>query len=132
MIRNFKNKNVLITGGSLGLGYELSNFFLDKGANLIICSRSKKNLKIAQKKLEKKLVKNQKFFIFKADISNQKDTKKLYNQVLKKFKHLDVLISNAGVYGPKGFLLDVNWNEWKKGFEINFFGSVNLIKNFIF
>jgi 3-oxoacyl-[acyl-carrier protein] reductase len=39
-----KNKNILITGGTLGLGFQLAKFFLNKGANVIICSSNKKNI----------------------------------------------------------------------------------------
>ncbi len=37
---------------------------------------------------------------------------------------LDVLVNNAGVYGPKGPIEDVEWDEWRRAVEINLFGSV--------
>ena len=46
MINNkiyLKKKNILITGGSQGLGLELANYFYKLGANIIICARDKKN-----------------------------------------------------------------------------------------
>lgn len=127
---NLKNKNVLITGGTLGLGYELAKYFISKKANVIICSSKKKNLINAYKKLDANLGDNQQLLAFQANLSKENDIINLYRKISKKFKKLDILISNAGVYGPKGPLVETNWKSWKKGFEINFYGSVFLIKTF--
>jgi NAD(P)-dependent dehydrogenase (short-subunit alcohol dehydrogenase family) len=131
MKKILKNKNILVTGGSLGLGYELAKFFINQGANVIICSRNKLNLKNARRQLQIELSQNQKLIAIKADLSRERDIKRLYDQTLKKFKFLDVLVSNAGVYGPKGSIINTNWINWKKSFEINCFGSIYLIKTFI-
>jgi len=128
---NLKNKNILVTGGTLGLGFQLASHFIQKGANVIICSRKTKNINSAYNKLKTKLKKKQILFAFKADLSKEIDVKNLYKKISQKFNHIDILVSNAGVYGPKGSLIDINWIDWKKSFNINFFGSVFLIKVFI-
>jgi NAD(P)-dependent dehydrogenase (short-subunit alcohol dehydrogenase family) len=127
---NLKNKNILVTGGTLGLGFQLASHFIQKGANVIICSRKTKNINSAYNKLKTKLKNKQILFAFKADLSKEIDVKNLYKKISKKFNHIDILVSNAGVYGPKGPLIDIDWNDWKKSFNINFFGSVFLIKVF--
>jgi NAD(P)-dependent dehydrogenase (short-subunit alcohol dehydrogenase family) len=127
---NLKNKNILVTGGTLGLGFQLASHFIQNGANVIICSRKTKNINSAYNKLKTKLKNKQILFAFKADLSKEIDVKNLYKKISKKFNHIDILVSNAGVYGPKGPLIDINWNDWKKSFNINFFGSVFLIKVF--
>ena len=48
---DFKNKTVLITAGSKGIGFELANHFCKYNANVAICSRNYKNLQIAKKRI---------------------------------------------------------------------------------
>ena len=55
----------------------------------------------------------------------------MIRQSIKKFKKIDILINNGGVYGPKGFIEKINWNAWVKTIEINLFGSVLLCKEVI-
>lgn len=130
-MRYFQGKNILITGGSMGLGIELVKYFITKGSNIAVCARNKKKLSSAIKKISKTRLKNQKIFLYKADVSKEEDINKMYKNVSKKWKSLDILISNAGVYGPKGSFEKVSWSEWKKAFNVNFFGSVYVIKKFI-
>ena len=111
---NFKNKVVLITGSSEGLGYEAAKHFLISGANLIICSRNFKKIKKAHKSLESIKKKKQKIFSISADVSKSKDVKRLLKVSLKKFKKIDILINNAGVLGPKGHIEKINWKNWLK------------------
>ena len=128
---NFKNKVVLITGSSEGLGYEAAKHFLISGANLIICSRNFKKIKKAHKNLESIKKKKQKIFSISADVSKSKDVKRLLKVSLKKFKKIDILINNAGVLGPKGHIEKINWKNWVKTIEINLLGSVLLCKSLI-
>jgi NAD(P)-dependent dehydrogenase (short-subunit alcohol dehydrogenase family) len=44
------------------------------------------------------------------------------------FPQLHILVNNAGAYGPKGLIEDVNWESWVKAIEINLFGSVLLCR----
>jgi len=125
---NFKNKTVLVTGASKGIGFEISKSFLKCGANLLICSSNKRNIFSSYKKLKKIKKSSQKLFYLKADVSNVKDVKKFINFAIKKFKKIDILINNAGVYGPIGDIEKINWNAWIKEISINLFGSVLLCK----
>ena len=50
---NFKNKTILITAGTKGIGFELTKVFLEFGANVATFSRNKNNLKKLSKKLDK-------------------------------------------------------------------------------
>jgi len=128
---NFENKVVLITGASKGIGFEVSKSFLKHGSNLVICSSNSKRIKESFKKLVKLKKKNQMLFYLKIDISSENQVKKLVNFTLKKFKKIDVLINNAGIYGPKGLIENVNWGDWIKTIRVNLFGSVLLCKEVI-
>ena len=131
---DFENKNVIITGASRGIGYNLSKRFIELGANLSLCSKNYSNLKKAVNKLNKIKKKKQKIFYMKVDISKNNDIKKFYQRSLKNFNTIHILVNNAGIYGPKGFSESVNWSKWVNAIKINLFGSVYitrlLIKHF--
>ena len=125
---NLTNQVVLVTGASKGLGYEVAKYFLKFGSNLMICSRNYTEIKKAYEKLSKIKKKNQKIFYSVTDVSSFDQVKKLIKTTIKKFKKIDVLINNAGIYGPKGYIEKVSWNEWVKTMQINLFGSVLLCR----
>ena len=86
--------------------------------------KNPKNLKNALKKLNKFKTKNQKIIFKVVNISNEKKIKDFVKYSIGKFKQIHILINNAGIYGPKGETENVKWTEFKKAFDINFFGSV--------
>ena len=128
---NFKNKVVIITGASKGYGYNISRKFLIKGANIVICSRNLKDIKTAYSKLVRIKKKNQKILYFATDVSKISEVKNLINQTIKTFKKIDILINNAGIYGPKGKIEKINLDEFVKTININLLGSIYLCKEII-
>ena len=122
----FKNKNILISGGNRGIGLEIAKHFYKLGANIILFARNKKKLKKISNILKSK--KNQKVIIENCDISKVKEIDNLFNKITKKVKKIDILINNAGIYGPKGKFEDLPWKDIEETFNINLFGSIYLIK----
>jgi NAD(P)-dependent dehydrogenase (short-subunit alcohol dehydrogenase family) len=59
-----------------------------------------------------------------ADVSSSSDVERVVNATLAAFGHIDILVNNAGIYGPKGGVEEVDWQEWLRAIEINLFGSV--------
>ena len=125
---NFKNKTVLVTGASKGLGYEIAKNFLKHGSNLIICSRNHVQIKKVYKKLNKIKKLSQKIFYSATDVSSFKQVNKLISTSIKKFKKIDILVNNAAIYGPKGSIEKTNWNDWTKTVQINLIGSILLCR----
>jgi len=130
-IYNFRGKTVIITGASRGIGYEVAKNYLKFGANLMICSKDPKNIKKSYLKLKKIKKSYQKLYYQVTDISSPEDINLLINQTIKKLKKIDILINNAGIYGPRGIIEKVNWNEWVKTIEVNLFGPVLLCRSVI-
>jgi len=116
-----KDKNVIITGGSIGFGKSLAEKFLSEGANVSICSRNEQQLFDTQLELRTKFP-NQSILAKKCDVSIEKDVKEFIAYSLDVFKTVHVLILNAGVYGPMGPIETVSLDEWKKSIDINLFG----------
>lgn len=101
---------ILITGNRKGIGLHLTNYYLNKGNNVIGCSRSESNLS------------HPNYLHIKADVSNEKMVKKVISESKKKFKIIDVLINNAGLASLNHSLLTPG-STVKKVFETNFYGS---------
>ena len=125
----FLNKTILITGANQGIGLEIAKNFYAKGSNIILCARNKKKLLSIKKKLVSKF--KNKFFLEPLDISKQNQVDKFYKKIFKKNKKIDVLINNAGIYGPKGSSETLNWNEWKNTLDINLLGSIYMTNKII-
>ena len=85
---NFKNKTVVITGGSKGIGLEITKTFLKLQANVIILARNKPKRKIQSKG-------NAGYFI-ECDIRNTESIDSAIKAIASKYKSIDVLINNAG------------------------------------
>ena len=85
---NFKNKTVVITGGSKGIGLEITKTFLKHQANVIILARNKPKQKIQSKG-------NTGYFI-ECDIRNAESIDSAIKDIASKYKSIDVLINNAG------------------------------------
>jgi|TARA_B110000914_G_scaffold66562_1_gene58160 NAD(P)-dependent dehydrogenase (short-subunit alcohol dehydrogenase family) len=85
---NFKNKTVVITGGSKGIGLEITKTFLKHQANVIILARNKPKRKIQSKG-------NASYFI-ECDIRDVDSIDSAIKLIASKYKSIDVLINNAG------------------------------------
>jgi NAD(P)-dependent dehydrogenase (short-subunit alcohol dehydrogenase family) len=85
---NFKNKTIVITGGSKGIGLEITKTFLKHQANVIVLARNKPKRKIQSKG-------NAGYFI-ECDIRNTESIDSAIKDIASKYKSIDVLINNAG------------------------------------
>lgn len=91
----FKNKVVVITGGSAGIGATTAVRFAKEGANIAIVGRNETRLQEVCQKCESFGVKT---LAIKADISKDEEVKTIVQKTLDKFGKLDVLVNNAAVY----------------------------------
>ncbi len=120
------NKNVLITGGTRGIGEAISREFAKKGYDLIInyvnSNEKAQNLK---QELEKEY--NIKVLPIQTDISNEIAIKNMVDTAIKEFGKIDVLVNNAGIVIDKEFE-DRTVEEWKKTLDINLIAPFVLTK----
>lgn len=115
---NFKNKLVLVLASSKGIGFELAKEFVKNDAKVVICSRYKKNLDVAKKKL-KKIGINYNVKFLKTDLSKSKNIKILHKKIKNNFrKEVDILINNSG--GPLAkSITKINENDWDYALNSN-------------
>ena len=124
MERLLENKIAIITGANQGLGFEIAKKYLEAGASVSICARNGALLEQAKKQLQSILRPGQEILALSADVSKIDDVKSVVEATIEKFGHIDILVNNAGVYGPKGAIEDVDWQEWVRAIEINLYGSI--------
>ena len=124
---DFKNKIVVITGASSGIGEASAIQFAKKGANIVLIARRKEKLLAVEKKLSKFNVKT---LVCPCDVSQNSQVKQMTKNVLDKFGRVDVLVNNAGfvIYGKVN---DLTIEEIESQMETNYFGMVYCIKNFL-
>jgi NAD(P)-dependent dehydrogenase (short-subunit alcohol dehydrogenase family) len=95
-----KDKIILITGGSAGIGLATAEALAEKGAEIILAARNEEKLKQAAQQIESKSgVKKVKYYV--ADFSSQKSIRSLAENVKKDYQKIDVLINNAGGVFPE-------------------------------
>jgi len=119
-----QGKVAVITGASQGLGFEIARKYLEAGARLTICAREPAPLHEARRQLAEACGDSRAVVAVEADVSCESDVARVIATTLEQHRQLDILVSNAGVYGPKGRLEDVDWAEWKRAIEINLLGPV--------
>jgi uncharacterized oxidoreductase len=81
---------ILITGGATGIGFAMAEAFMEKGNEVITCSRNDDNLKKAQKDLPG-------LHIMRCDLSREQDLATLHDWIATSFPETNILVNNAGV-----------------------------------
>jgi len=123
-----RDKIAIITGGSRGLGKAVASAFLREGAKVMIAARSEDELLAAKEEFKKYFGKVE---AFRADVSSARDVAALIEAASSKFGEPDILVNAAGIFGPIGPAEGVDFDAWKKTFEINVFGMFKMIQAII-
>ena len=123
----FKNKVILITGASSGIGKQTAIEFAKKGANLVLLARRKDKLELVAKELEKF---HTTILVCQCDVSNKDQVKEMSKTVLEKFDTIDILVNNAG-FAIYGTVTSLSIEEIESQMETNYFGMIYCIKNFL-
>jgi NAD(P)-dependent dehydrogenase (short-subunit alcohol dehydrogenase family) len=121
---SLENRTALITGANQGLGKAIAHAFVLAGANVFLCARDESKLTEVQTELQGFCKTGQRVEVMRADVSKRDDVDRLISTALAAFPQIHILVNNAGVYGPKGPIEDVDWEEWVQAIEINLFGSI--------
>ncbi|MGI9566351.1 MAG: SDR family oxidoreductase [Nitrosopumilus sp.] len=123
----FKNKVVLITGASSGIGRETAKEFAKLGANIVLVARGKDKLEQTANELKKYQVST---LVCQCDVSNKDQVEEMRKTVLEKFDSIDILVNNAG-FAIYGSVSDLSIDEIKSQMETNYFGMIYCVKNFL-
>jgi short-subunit dehydrogenase len=122
---NFKNKVVLITGASSGIGKACAIELAKRGANLVLAARQYVTLCELTAELERDF--NIKAIAVQTDVSQEEDCKLLIKQALATFGKIDILINNAGL-SMRALFNDLDLAVLKNLMDVNFWGTVYCTK----
>jgi NAD(P)-dependent dehydrogenase (short-subunit alcohol dehydrogenase family) len=116
-------RNAIITGASLGLGAEIAEQFAAAGASLMLCARNAAELEAQRERLSATYPRSR-ILTHRADVSGRSDVDALFAAATTSLGKLDIVVNNAGVYGPMGSIDTIDWDEWVQAIAINLSGVV--------
>jgi dehydrogenase/reductase SDR family member 7B len=119
-----KDKVVLITGATSGIGKALAFAFGAAGAAVVITGRNEQNLEQTAQELNRQNIKH---LAVRADVSQEADCVRMVNETVQQFGKLDILVNNAGL-SMRAMFEHVDLDVIRKVMDINFYGTVYATK----
>ena len=128
---NLKNKNILITGASKGIGKFLTYKLSDFGANVIMLSRNEEKLDLIYDEIKEKYKTEP--CILRCDLEKLDENKaqEIANAIYQNYDCLDALINNAAVLGKMSSIVDYDLKVWEKTLSTNLTSAFLLSKYLI-
>jgi len=114
----------IISGASQGLGLEVAKLFVTLGADIMMCARNAEALQKAQKIVAELSQGKSKVLAQVTDVSKMEQVNALVAKTINDIGKVDILVANAGVYGTKGPIEEIDWEEWSDAIDINLKGTV--------
>lgn len=115
---DFKDKVILITGGSRGIGKTIAESFSDEGATVIVTYRNS----IDEAYFDSKGIEH-----FNCDVSDIRSVQEMVDSILKEYEKIDILINNAGIT-KDGLLMRMSEEDWDAVLDTNLKGVFNMTK----
>lgn len=116
-----KNKVVLITGGTRGIGADIARGFAEEGAQVAICARTKADLDSKADEIARAT--GATTAGIPVDLSKRGEPERLIDEVTRRFGRLDVLVNSAGV-APGGTVEELSDDDWDRGIQLKLLGLV--------
>ena len=123
--KHVKNKNIVITGGSSGIGESTAYLLAEAGAHVILIARTMDKLEAVQAKIT---AFNGKASVYSCDLTDMDAIVETAQQILKDHKHVDVLVNNAGRSIRRAVDESLErFHDFERTMNINYFGAVKLV-----
>ena len=119
----FKDKTVIVTGGSEGVGAAAARMFASAGANLVLVARSRKNLEAVAEELRDKA----RVEIFPMDVCDADSCVALFKKALFEFGRVDVLVNNAGFHA-RGLVESNTAEDLVRTIDVNLRAPIMLMR----
>jgi short-subunit dehydrogenase len=120
----FKDKVVIVTGASSGIGKAIACEFALNGSKVVLAARTEVKLYEIEKEI---LLFGGVAIVVKTDVSIEKDCKKLVDLTIEKYGRIDILVNNAGLSMRAAFI-DVDVKVLHRLMNVNFWGTVYCTK----
>jgi len=134
MINEFKNskdftgKVALVTGSNSGIGLEITKLLSGLGAQVVVTGRKVEDITAAAKQVLAVSPKQLKPLEFVADLTNSTQTAELFEETLKTFGRLDLLVNNAGIYLTAGIDSDKFMADFEEMLDVDVRPALQLIR----
>ena len=126
----YKDKVIIVTGASSGIGLASATRFASLGAKVVLAARSIDKLEKIAEEINEKFNSQQstsKVLCIKTDVTKEEDCKNLVEQTVKHFGKIDVLVNNAGI-SMRAVFKDMDLNVMRSLMDTNFWGTVYCTK----
>ena len=127
MILGLENKVALVLASSKGLGFACAKGLYIEGANVVICSRSEANLKIAKPEIERERSINEDNRVYPiiADLMYEEQILNLVDRTMEEFGRIDILVHNAG--GPPSAPINkITKQDWSNSIDLNLLSFIRI------
>ena len=115
---HFKNKTVIVTGASSGIGEETAKAFLSSGAKVILVSRNKEKMEASFESYDKS-----QYAIYPFDLSRLDEIDSFVTTIIKNEGAIDILFNNAGI-GSESLFEDIDLSVFHEVMELDYFSVV--------
>jgi len=124
---NVKNKVILITGASSGIGLTVAKKMASAGAHVLIVARTQDTLQQVQTEIVQA---GGKASIFPCDLSDMEAIDRVAKEIIQKVEHIDILINNAGRSIRRAVHESIDrFHDFERTMQLNYFGAVRLVLN---
>ena len=123
----YKDKVIIVTGASSGIGLASATRFASLGAKVVLAARSLDKLEKIAEQLSNSQQSTSKVLCIKTDVTKEEDCKNLVEQTIKHFGKIDVLVNNAGI-SMRAVFKDMDLKVMRALMDTNFWGTVYCTK----
>ncbi len=125
---HFKGKNVIITGGSSGIGKATAKLLSAEGANVFIVARNRGKLtRVLQEIKAEGDDQSQQYGAFSADVTSWEETESAIEDIVEASGAPDILINSAGIVHP-GYFEELPLSVFRKQIDVNYLGTLHCVK----
>lgn len=114
---SLKDKVIMITGGTAGIGRGLVDYFIDQDAVVVTTGRTPEKVEKLQAELSGKRAK-----VYRMDVRDVPSIQPVFDKVVEEFGKIDILVNNAGMGNPIP-AIDVTQNDWDTMMDLNLRGA---------
>lgn len=126
---NVKNKVILITGASSGIGLTVAKKMASAGAHVLLVARTQDMLQQVQTEIVQA---GGKASIFPCDLSDMEAIDRVAKEIIQKVEHIDILINNAGRSIRRAVHESIDrFHDFERTMQLNYFGAVRLVLNIL-
>jgi 3-dehydrosphinganine reductase len=126
--RRVRGKNIIITGGSSGIGKATAKLLAEHGANVFILARDREKLNQALEEIKAEGGdQNQRYGAFSADVTSWQEVESTIADIVEAGGAPDILINSAGIVHP-GYFEELPLSAFRKQIDVNYLGTLHCVK----